>query len=353
MGADNILNRSFLSLGPLNRSMIDPDKLSILENIKSELIQRIILNNLQKKKSLELIKYNKRLQDKLNLSLNDYKEYLGKYSLIELEIIPLKNKFGEFINIYDKDDYYHIFFNNRKREIKRNYLLQNENVTIIKVIIDYHVKSFYKLFDNCKCIKSINFKKFCRNNISNMSYMFNKCSSIKELNLSNFQTNNVKDMSFMFFICLSLKKLYLNNFITNKVTDISFMFSGCSSLKELDLKSFNTNNVTDMRGMFSGCSSILELNLNNFDTNNIINMSNMFYNCSSLKELNIINFKTNNVKDMGSMFFGCSSLKEFNINNNFITNNLTIISHMFSGCSNKLKIKIKTQYKNIKKEAFE
>ena len=98
------------------------------------------------------------MQNTLDLSANDYKEYLGKYSLIEFEIIPMKNKYGEFINIYDKEDYYHIYFNNRRREAQRNYLLQNENVTSIKVIIDHHVKSFYKLFDNCKCIKSITLK---------------------------------------------------------------------------------------------------------------------------------------------------------------------------------------------------
>ena len=80
-------------------------------------------------------------------------------------------------------------------------------------------------------------------------------------------------------------------------------------------------------------------------------MSGMFYGCSSLKELNLNNFNTNNVTDMSYMFYGCSSLKELNLNN-FITNNVTDVSYMFVGCSNDLIMKIKTQYKNIKEEAF-
>ena len=78
--------------------------------------------------------------------------------------------------------------------------------------------------------------------------------------------------------------------------------------------------------MFDGCSSLKELNLNNFNTNNVTNMSLIFCRCSSLKELNLNNFNTNKVTDMYSMF---------------------------SGCSKGLIMKIKTQYKNIKEEAFE
>ena len=81
-------------------------------------------------------------------------------------------------------------------------------------------------------------------------------------------------------------------------------------------------------------------------------MSYMFEGCSSLKELNLNNFNTNNVTDMNCMFYGCSSLKELNLNN-FNTNNVTDMHEMFSGCSNDLIMKIKSQYKNIKEEAFE
>ena len=51
------------------------------------------------------------------------------------------------------------------------------------------------------------------------------------------------------------------------------------------------------------------------------------------------------------MFNGCSSLKELNIIN-FNTNYLTDMSFMFNGCSDDLKMKIKSENKNIKDEAF-
>ena len=54
---------------------------------------------------------------------------------------------------------------------------------------------------------------------------------------------------------------------------------------------------------------------------------------------------------MNSMFEGCSSLKELNLNN-FNTNNVTYMRGMFYGSSEELIMKAKTQYKNIKEEAF-
>ena len=59
----------------------------------------------------------------------------------------------------------------------------------------------------------------------------------------------------------------------------------------------------------------------------------------------------NNIKNMRSMFYRCSSLKELNLNN-FNTNNVTDMSYMFNGCLDELKLKIKSQFKNFKEEAF-
>ena len=78
----------------------------------------------------------------------------------------------------------------------------------------------------------------------------------------------------------------------------------------------------------------------------------MFCGCSSLKELNISNFNTNNVTNMQYMFSGCSSLKELNLSN-FNTINVTYMGCMFYGCSDQFKNKIRSEYKNIKEEAFD
>ena len=139
----------------------------IIENIKSRYILSKIYDNMPKKKKLEIVKYNKKVQNRLNLGVKDYKEYSETFTPIEIEIIPTKDNYGEFINIDENDKlYYHIYFNDNKEEIKNKYEIKEEDkVTKIKIIIDYQIKSFNSLFKWCKCIESINFKKFYRNNV--------------------------------------------------------------------------------------------------------------------------------------------------------------------------------------------
>ena len=325
---------------------------NIFKNLKSDYFLKYLFNLLEKNKFLSIIKYNKSIKKRMSINIQDYKDYSEIYSSIELEIKPVKNKYGDFININDKNEiYYHIYFDNKREEIKRNYLNENEKIKSIKIIIDYQIKTFRNLFYYCECIQSLNFKKFYRNNIDNMSFMFYNCSSLNTLNITNFNTNNVIDMRAMFYGCSSLKELNLNNFYTNNVSDMSGMFSGCSSLNKLNINNFNTNNVIYMNHMFYGCTSLEKLNLNNFNFKNVIQFNCMFSRCFSLKELKFNNFNADNVKYMSSMFSGCPSLKELNFNN-FNANNLIDMSHMFLGCSYELKIKIKTQYKNIKEEAY-
>jgi len=281
---------------------------------------------MQARISLKIIKCNINIQKRLNIDINNFKDFSEKFSSIELEIIPIQNKYEYFINIKEEDKkYFHIYFNDNKEEIKKTELNEKDNASKINIIIDYQIKSFKDLFYYCECIESINFIKFYRNNITNMNYMLSDCASLKEINLSNFNTNNVTDMSGMFYECSSLKELNLSNFNTNNVTNSSGMFFNCSSLKELNLSNFNTNNVTDMVGMFYECSSLKELNLSNFNTNNVTNMRCMFFKCSSIKELNLSNFNTNNVTDM---------------------------DYMFSKCSDELKLNIRSQYKNFQEMAF-
>jgi len=320
-------------------------------NLKNDYFLQAIFGLLLKKKSLVIIKYNKKLQNRININTINYKEFSQIYSSIEIEIkpiIPITNGKLRFIKIKEN---YHIYFDDNTEEIKRNYLNEKEKVSKIKIILDYHIKLFSQLFAGCNCIESINFKKFYRNNITDMNSMFYGCSNLKELNLNNFNTDNVTNISLMFVRCSSLEKLNLNNFNTANVTDMSDMFYGCSNLKELNLNNFNTEKVTNMSRMFVRCSSLKELNLSNFITNNVINMSSMFARCSSLKELNLSNFNTNNVINMSKMFYGCSSLKKLNLNG-FNSNNVTDMREMFHECADELKTKIREQYKNINEIAF-
>ena len=257
------------------------ERINNLMKIRSKYIIIKIFNNIKQSKLLNIINYNKSYQKLMNIKLKDYK---NEFSKIEIEIIPEENIYGRFIKFYNQNikSNIHIYFNdNNKEEIKRNMVNANDNVTKIKIIIDYKIKSLNRFFQNCKCIKKIKFIKFTNDDIKDMSYMFDGCSSLNELNLSNFNTKNVTDMSGMFYKCSSLKELDLSNFITNNVTNMNFMFYKCSSLKELDLSNFIINKATNMNFMFYGCSSLKELNLSNFIINKATNMCSMFNGCTS------------------------------------------------------------------------
>ena len=297
---------------------------SDFKNIKSDYFLQKLFDYLRKNKSLVIVKYNKNIQKRLNININDYKLCSG----IEIEIIPSKEQYeyNRIINYKEEEKaFYHIYFNDSIKEINNNSLNKEDKISKIKIIIDYQVKSFDYLFYGCINMESIFFKKFYRNNITNMHSMFYACNTLKELNLSNFNSDNVTDMGYMFF--------------------------ASSSLKELNLSSFDTKNVVKMDSMFSQCTSLEKINISNFNTNNVTNMEFMFSICTSLKEIDISNFNTNNVKNMFSMFDRCSSLKELNFSN-FNTNNVTNMKYMFGGCSEQLKIKIKSQYKIFSDDAF-
>ena len=61
------------------------------KNLKSDYFLIKLFNNLTQKKSLEIIKYNNNIKRRLNININDYKEYSETYSSIEIEIIPIKH----------------------------------------------------------------------------------------------------------------------------------------------------------------------------------------------------------------------------------------------------------------------
>ena len=133
----------------------------IIEKIKSGYILSKIYNNITKKKKLEIIKYNKKIQNRLNLDVKYYKEYSETFTQIEIEIIPTKGKYGKFINIKENDElYYHIYFNDNKEEIKnskKNFITIDDKVNKIKIILDYDIKkiNYLELFVITK-----NYKKY-------------------------------------------------------------------------------------------------------------------------------------------------------------------------------------------------
>ena len=166
---------------------------NFLKKIRSKYILKQIFDNLKENKLLNIIHYNKIYQKMMKIKLKDYK---NQFSKIEIEIIPEKNIYDNFINVANKiiKENVYIYFNNDKEEIKRYVLNKDDNISKIKLIIDYQILSFNELFSNSNCIESICFKKFYRKNINNMNGMFHMCILLKEIYFSNFNTDSVTDM---------------------------------------------------------------------------------------------------------------------------------------------------------------
>ena len=61
----------------------------------------------------------------------------------------------EIFTFVEDPNKYHIYFNNEKKEIKRNYFKENEKPSKIRLIIDMEVKSLQQLFINCDFISVI------------------------------------------------------------------------------------------------------------------------------------------------------------------------------------------------------
>ena len=93
---------------------------NFLKKIRSKYILKQIFDNLKENKLLEIIRYNKNIQNKLNKKLKDF---IKEYSKIVIEIIPKENTYDKFICVPKKyESYYHIYFNGNKEEIKRKKL---------------------------------------------------------------------------------------------------------------------------------------------------------------------------------------------------------------------------------------
>ena len=85
-----------------------------LLKIKSRFIINKILSNLRDIRQLNLIKYSKNLQRRLDI------DYIKKYKTIEIVIIP-NESFSKFINIEEKNNNYFMFISiiiNKKKKPK-------------------------------------------------------------------------------------------------------------------------------------------------------------------------------------------------------------------------------------------
>ena len=59
-----------------------------IKNVKSHYIIQLIFEYMTERKSLETIKYNKRIQKRIDINIKHYKAYSETKISIELDIIP-------------------------------------------------------------------------------------------------------------------------------------------------------------------------------------------------------------------------------------------------------------------------
>ena len=90
----------------------------MLKNVKSIYISRIILSFIDEKQKLELIKYNKSLQENINITLFNYKFLSGKY--IEYESDGKGKEFNFEGRLLFEGEYLHGLRNGKGKETKFN-----------------------------------------------------------------------------------------------------------------------------------------------------------------------------------------------------------------------------------------
>ena len=89
--------------------------------LKSDCFLKKLFDIIQRRISLKIIKHNINIQKRLNININNYKDFSEKFSSIELEILLIQNKYGQFIKNKEEDkNYFHIYFNdNKKKKLKK------------------------------------------------------------------------------------------------------------------------------------------------------------------------------------------------------------------------------------------
>ena len=239
---------------------------------------------------------------------------------------------------------------NEENQWKIDYNFKEDGKYKFKIVFNNNITSFYRFFENCSNLYSIDFSNFDSINVTDMSYMFNNCYQLKEIKgLDKFNTSDVNNMTSMFQFCENLKILDLSNFDTSLVRDMSYMFNKCYELKEIKgINKFNTSKVTDMSSMFKECEELKYLDLSNFETQFVKDMNYMFCNCKKLKEIKGINkFKTNKVNFMSSMFNNCNKLEYLDLSS-FDTSKIYDMSFMFNECHKLKEIKGINKFNTIK-----
>ena len=176
----------------------------MLNNIKSILILKKIIENLQKQKELKIIKYNKKLSTKLNITIKDFEEPLIK-------------------------------------RLNKNYNLNIKNADIKELILTDR-SSINKILE---CVCKIEFKNLDYLNINKCNQLnirfLEKCNFPK-LEVLNLRSDEISDISIL--SKGNFKELKQLDFLLNKISDIKILEK--VNFKKLEVLGLKYNKISDI-----------------------------------------------------------------------------------------------------------
>ena len=110
----------------------------MLENIKSSYFLRIVFEYIvDEKKKLKLVKYNKSLQKKLNISISNYIHFNGGYIIYETN--GKGKEYNEFDNLLFEGEY----LNGKRNGKGKEYNKDGELIFEGEYLYDYQIKGKY------------------------------------------------------------------------------------------------------------------------------------------------------------------------------------------------------------------
>ena len=190
----------------------------MLKNIKSKYILENIFNHVNNKLKLKIIKYNKNISQKLNITIEEYKVYNTIKKLNENFELNIKD-----INVEELDLCH-----------KRLGTKEQSNKYYAKILKDI------KLLDN---IKLENLKILCLawNWITDIRLLMN--SKLEKLELLNLNYNYIRDINVLEKVKFpELKELFLGD---NEISDINVLEK--VNFEKLEILKLSFNKIHDIK----------------------------------------------------------------------------------------------------------
>ena len=157
----------------------------MLEGIKSKYILNRVFKYISKGTFLKLLSYNKKMQKKLELGIEDFKKFSNQ---IIIDAIPHNPCLEIHLQIPKKCIHQKHLDELEKR---KRFYINKETVIRIAIEEDKEAKSLKGLFKSCSNVEEIYFIKFNRRDIIDMSDMFQDCKYLNKLDITKLKTKKL------------------------------------------------------------------------------------------------------------------------------------------------------------------